>query len=158
MSPTTSERVKNLRTESNMYYKYKQCCGSGMGKKSGSGSGMNNPDNISESLKNNIFWFKILNFFDVDPGSRMEKIRILDPGWKKVGSGIRDEKKSTLITNISLVPVVKSNLKISSLTLNSTPLGTLASEYMSHVFSYTNIQLLSTIGVTGELLFKFGGT
>ncbi len=28
--------------------------GSGMGKKSGSGAGMNNPDHISESLKNNL--------------------------------------------------------------------------------------------------------
>jgi hypothetical protein len=43
--------------------------GSGMGKKSGSGSGMNNQDHISESLET----------------SR-------DPGWKKFGSGNRDEK------------------------------------------------------------------
>ncbi len=49
--------------------------GSGMGKKSGSGSGMNNSDLISESLET-IFWFKILKFFDADPG------------WKKLGSGI----------------------------------------------------------------------
>jgi hypothetical protein len=34
--------------------------GSGMGKKSGSGSGMNNPDHISDSLET-IFWVKILN-------------------------------------------------------------------------------------------------
>ncbi len=34
----------------------------------GYGSGMNNPDHISESLTN-IFWVKILKFFDVDPGS-----------------------------------------------------------------------------------------
>jgi hypothetical protein len=39
--------------------------GSGMGKKSGSGSEMNNPDHIYESL-----------FFDADPG------------WKKFGSGM----------------------------------------------------------------------
>jgi hypothetical protein len=32
-----------------------------MGKKSGSGSGMNNPDHISESLET-IFWVKILKF------------------------------------------------------------------------------------------------
>ncbi len=55
--------------------------GSGMGKKSGSGSGMNHADHISESLKIN-FWVKILKFFDVDPG------------WKKIGSGIRDGEKS----------------------------------------------------------------
>jgi hypothetical protein len=53
-----------------------------MGKKSRSGSGMINPDHISESLKN-IFWVKILKLFDVDPGSGMEKF----------GSGI-DGKKS----------------------------------------------------------------
>jgi hypothetical protein len=41
-----------------------------MGKKSGSGSGMNNPDRISESLGKK-FLFKI-------PGSGMEKIRIRD--------------------------------------------------------------------------------
>jgi hypothetical protein len=61
-----------------------------MGKKSGSGSGMNNPDHISESLETIL---KILKFFDADPGwkkfgSGMEKIRIRDPGWKKFGSGI----------------------------------------------------------------------
>jgi hypothetical protein len=54
-----------------------------MGKKSGSGSGMNNPDHISESIKCN-FWVKILKFFDVDPGS----------GMGKFGSEIRDGKKS----------------------------------------------------------------
>jgi hypothetical protein len=46
-----------------------------MGKKSGSGSGMNNPDHITESLET-IFWVKILQFFDAYPG------------WKKFGSGI----------------------------------------------------------------------
>jgi hypothetical protein len=46
-----------------------------MGKKLGSGSGMN-PEHISETLET-IFWVKILEFFDADPG------------WKKVGSGIR---------------------------------------------------------------------
>jgi hypothetical protein len=43
-----------------------------MGKKSGSGSGMNHPDHISDSLET-IFWVKILKFFDADPGSGMEK-------------------------------------------------------------------------------------
>jgi hypothetical protein len=46
--------------------------GSGMGKKSGSGSGMNNPDHISESLET-IFWGLNLKF-----GSGMEKFRIRD--------------------------------------------------------------------------------
>ncbi len=31
-------------------------------------------------LKNNFFGAKLLKFFDGDPGSGMEKIRILDPG------------------------------------------------------------------------------
>jgi hypothetical protein len=47
--------------------------GSGMSKKirdpdPGFGSGMNNPDHISESLET-IFWAKILKFFNSDPGS-----------------------------------------------------------------------------------------
>jgi hypothetical protein len=80
-----------------------------VGKKSGSGSGMNSPDHIYECL-DTIFPVKILKFFDADPGSGMEKIRsgirdkhtgsatlilnslmrIRDPGWKKFdpGSGI----------------------------------------------------------------------
>jgi hypothetical protein len=61
---------------------------SGWVKKSGSGSGMNNPDHISESLKK-LFWgVKILKFFDVDPGPGIEQIWIRDPRRKKVGSGI----------------------------------------------------------------------
>jgi hypothetical protein len=32
----------------------------------GSGSGINNPDHIFESLKT-IFWVKTLKFFDADP-------------------------------------------------------------------------------------------
>jgi hypothetical protein len=54
--------------------------GSGMGKKSEYGFGMNKPDHISESLET-IFWVKILKFFDGNPGSKkfgsgLEKIRI----------------------------------------------------------------------------------
>jgi hypothetical protein len=52
--------------------------GSWMGKISVSGSGMKNPDHISESLKT-IFWVKILKFFDADLG------------WKKFGSELMDE-------------------------------------------------------------------
>jgi hypothetical protein len=43
----------------------------------GSGSGMSNPDHISESLET-IFWVKILKFFDAVPGSGTENIRIRD--------------------------------------------------------------------------------
>ncbi len=60
--------------------------GSGMGKTLGSGSGigsgMNEPDHISESLET-IFGLKYLNSL----------MRIRDPGWKKFGS-------ATLIRNI----------------------------------------------------------
>jgi hypothetical protein len=58
-----------------------------VGKKSRSGSGMNIPDHISESLET-IFWVKIIKFSDADadpesgklfdPESGMEKIRIRD--------------------------------------------------------------------------------
>jgi hypothetical protein len=44
---------------------------------------MNNQEHISQILQK-IFWVKILKFFDADPGSGMEKIRILDPGYKKI--------------------------------------------------------------------------
>jgi hypothetical protein len=56
-----------------------------MGKKSG--SGMNNPDHISESLET-IFWVKTLKFFDADLGSGIQ-----DRGsrMEKFGSGIRDK-------------------------------------------------------------------
>ncbi len=70
--------------------------GSGISKKSdpvpGSGSGMNNPDYISESLET-IFWVQILKFSDVDSESGIEKFEsvIRDPKWKKLGSGIRDK-------------------------------------------------------------------
>jgi hypothetical protein len=69
-----------------------RCCGSGIRclidpwirnpewvKKSGSGSGMNNPDLMSESLEKVFSSVKILKFFDADPVSGMEKIRIRDP-------------------------------------------------------------------------------
>jgi hypothetical protein len=67
-----------------------------MGKKSGSGSGMNNPDHVSESSET-IFWVKILKFVDVDTGSGMEKIRIRD---KYPGSATLEtcKKKSCLCT------------------------------------------------------------
>ncbi len=77
---------------------YMQCCGSGIrclfdpwnrdGKKSGSGFGMNNQDQISESLET-IFWVKIL---DADPGSGMEKF----------GYGIRDGKNSDTASRINI--------------------------------------------------------
>jgi hypothetical protein len=52
-----------------------------MGKKSGSRFGIKNPDHISESLET-IFWVKILQLFDADPG------------WETYGSRIQDGKNS----------------------------------------------------------------
>jgi hypothetical protein len=68
-----------------------------MGKKSRSGSGMNIPDHIFESLET-IFWVKILEFFDADPGSGI--FLTLDLGWKirirdkRTGSATLSQKKS----------------------------------------------------------------
>ncbi len=92
---------------------YRQCCGSGSGirdwvpfwpldqdrRKSATGSGIRDeePGSYFLELRNHIFAFfgvKILEFFDEDPGSGMETVRIRDPGWKKVGSGIRDGDSS----------------------------------------------------------------
>jgi hypothetical protein len=69
-----------------------------MGRKSASGSGIRDeqPGSYFLDLRNHFFGFfgvKILKFFDADPGpgSGMETVRIRDPGWKKVASGIRDK-------------------------------------------------------------------
>jgi hypothetical protein len=59
--------------------------GSGMGKKSRSGSGMNILNHISESLET-IFGVKILIFFDVDADANPRSVILFDPG-----SGIRNE-------------------------------------------------------------------
>jgi hypothetical protein len=66
------------------------------GRQSASGSGIRDeqPGSYFLELRNHffaIFGVKILKFFDEDPGSGMETVRIRDPGWKKVGSGIRDK-------------------------------------------------------------------
>jgi hypothetical protein len=64
-----------------------------MGRKSASGSGIRDeqPESYFLEPRNHFFYLfgvKILKFFDADPGSGMETVRIRDPGWKKVGSGI----------------------------------------------------------------------
>jgi hypothetical protein len=65
-----------------------------MGRKSASGSGIRDeqPGSYFQELRNHYFFgffgVKILKFFDADPGSGLETVRIRDPGWKKVGSGI----------------------------------------------------------------------
>ncbi len=73
--------------------------GSGIGKKSGSGSGMNNPNLISESLET-IFWVKILKSW-----MRIRARKNTDTGWKKFGSGIKNKHpgSATLLkTNVWL--------------------------------------------------------
>jgi hypothetical protein len=62
--------------------------GYGIGKKSGSGSGMNNPDHISDSLET-IFWFK--KYFDADPDAGSGIFLTLDPGFGIEKIRIRDE-------------------------------------------------------------------
>jgi hypothetical protein len=57
------------------------------GNKTGSGSGMKNPDHISESLET-IFWVKTLKSFDADPGPGIEKLRIRDGKNSDPRSGI----------------------------------------------------------------------
>jgi hypothetical protein len=59
---------------------------SGMSKKPGSGSRMNIPNHISESLET-VFWVKILKFFDADPYPESDIRNLFDPG-----SGIWDGK------------------------------------------------------------------
>ncbi len=67
-----------------------------MGRKSVSGSAIRDeqPGSYFLELRNHFFvsfGIKILKFFDADPGSGMETVRIRGPEWKKVGSGIRCE-------------------------------------------------------------------
>jgi hypothetical protein len=72
--------------------------GSGIldGRKLASGSGIRDeqPGSYFLEHRNHFFAFlgvKILKFFDKDPGSGMETVRFRDPGWIKVGSGIRNK-------------------------------------------------------------------
>jgi hypothetical protein len=61
--------------------------GSGMGRKSASGSGMNNPDHIFKNIETIFILFLGLKYLN-------SLMRIRDPGWRQFGSGIRDRKKS----------------------------------------------------------------
>ncbi len=84
-----------------------------MGGKSASGSGIRDeqPGSYFLELRNQFFGFfgvKILQFFDADPGSGMETVRIgRDPGWKKVGSRIRDKHPGSA----TLVGILKATVK-----------------------------------------------
>ncbi len=55
-----------------------------------SGSGMNIPDYISESLET-FFGLKILKFFDADSGSEIRNLFDLGSGMEKFGSGIQEK-------------------------------------------------------------------
>ena len=59
-----------------------------MGRKSASGSRIRDdqPGSYFLELRNLFLGYK-LKFFDADPGSGIETVRIRDPGWKKVGYG-----------------------------------------------------------------------
>jgi hypothetical protein len=70
---------------------------------------MNNPDHISESLETNFWGLKYLNYL----------MRIRDPGWRKLESGIWDKHpgSATLVENIIHVigeEVVEFKVKKSS--------------------------------------------
>jgi hypothetical protein len=88
-----------------------QCCESGFGigylfdpwirdgRKSSPGSGIRDekPGSYFFELRNHFFTFwgvNIHKFFIEDLRSGIETVRIRDPGWNKVGSGIRDGTKS----------------------------------------------------------------
>jgi hypothetical protein len=68
----------------------------------GSGIRDEQPGSYFLELRNHFFGVKILKFFDGDPGSGMETVRIRDPGWKKVGSGINipDPQHCLFLTNL----------------------------------------------------------
>ncbi len=55
--------------------------GSGMGKKNRIRIRNEQPRLYFRELRE-IFWVKILKFFDASPGSGKEKIPIREPGWK----------------------------------------------------------------------------
>jgi hypothetical protein len=73
-----------------------------MGKKSRSGSGMNIPDHISESLET-VFWVKILKFFYADAARKLFDHES-NPGWKKFGSGVNTVSATLFFSNQKLGP------------------------------------------------------
>ncbi len=72
-----------------------------MGKKSGSGSGIRDeqPGSYFLELRNQFFGLKYLNSL----------MRIRDPGWKKVGSGINIPDPQHWIKNYRILPFLKIN-------------------------------------------------
>jgi hypothetical protein len=84
-----------------------------VGKKTGSGSGIRDEQTVSYflELRKPFLLVKILKFFDADPGSGMETIRIRDPGMEK--SRIRDKHpgSATLLTNLEFKVKKQKNSK-----------------------------------------------
>jgi hypothetical protein len=118
----------------------------------GSRSRMNNPDHISESLET-IFWVKILNFFDADPGwkkfeSRMENIRI---GDKHPGS-------STLIGCccfcwlVSRRPCVETSVRSCGLS-SSYPCACCQGQMTSHLNRRLLIFLLNSFSILYRICY-----
>jgi hypothetical protein len=75
---------------------------------------MNNLDHICLEHRNHFFAFfgvQILTFFDEDPGAGMETVRIREPGWKRIGSGIRDKHpgSATLLSSNIFFGILKDN-------------------------------------------------
>jgi hypothetical protein len=64
-----------------------------MGRKSASGFGIQDeqPESYFLELRNDFLWVKILKFFGGDPRSGIPNGDSSDPGWKKVGTRIRDK-------------------------------------------------------------------
>jgi hypothetical protein len=54
----------------------------------------------------------MLKFFDENPGSGMETVRIRDSGFKKVGSGIRDKHPGSATLMGGYVYLQLTSLKV----------------------------------------------
>jgi hypothetical protein len=95
-----------------------------MGRNSASGSVIRDeqPGSYFLELRNHFFGFfgvKILKFFDADPGSGRETVRIRDPGWEKVGSGIRDQHPASATLLLTVVAYSTGFCTLSYLILDS---------------------------------------
>jgi hypothetical protein len=64
------------------------------------------PGSYFLELGDHFFGVKTLKFFDADLGSVIETVRIRDPGWKKVGSGIRDKHPGSATLRNSIIFVL----------------------------------------------------
>jgi hypothetical protein len=69
---------------------------------------MNNLDHVSQSLER-IFCVKILKFFEADADPNTGIFLVLDPGWKKFGSGIKKNPgcATLLATSVRILNVLK---------------------------------------------------